>query len=87
LAQVRNAFGAGIDIAAEFPSTHGAGSVARVRSHCRFIKIGAEYVSEYGLKWMSGSTKRQCDRALDQSTGPKLAGKRAKEAFGYLDDS
>jgi hypothetical protein len=36
----------------------------RVRSHCCFRKRGAECVSESGMEWMSGSTKRQCDRAL-----------------------
>jgi hypothetical protein len=36
----------------------------RVRSHCRFRNRGTEYVSESGKKWMQGSTKRQCDRAL-----------------------
>jgi hypothetical protein len=35
---------------------------ARVRSHCRFRNTGAEYVSESGVKWTSGSTKRQCDQ-------------------------
>jgi hypothetical protein len=35
----------------------------RVRSHCRFRNRSTEYVSEYGMKWMGGSTKRQCDRA------------------------
>jgi hypothetical protein len=35
-----------------------------VRSHCRFRNRGTEYVSEYGIKWISGGAKRQCDRAL-----------------------
>ena len=26
---------------------------------------GTEYISEYGIKPMNGSTKRQCDRALN----------------------
>ena len=43
---------------------HLFGAVCRVRSHCRFRKRGAEHVSEYGMKWMSGSAERQCDRAL-----------------------
>jgi hypothetical protein len=34
------------------------------RSHCRFRNRGTEYVSTSGMKWMSGGTKRQCDRAL-----------------------
>jgi hypothetical protein len=29
-----------------------------------FRKRGSKFVSEYSIKWMSGSTKRQCDRAL-----------------------
>ena len=36
----------------------------RVRSHCRFRKRSTEYISGSGMKRMSGSTKRQCDRAL-----------------------
>jgi hypothetical protein len=24
---------------------------------------GVDYISEHGINWMSGSTKRQCDRA------------------------
>ena len=36
----------------------------RVRSHCRFRKRCTEYISESGIKWMSGCTKRQCDRTL-----------------------
>jgi hypothetical protein len=40
------------------------GLVPRVRSHCRFRSRGTEYVSESGMKWISGGTKRQCDRAL-----------------------
>jgi hypothetical protein len=40
---------------------HGA---TRVRSHCRFRNRGTDYLSESGIEWMSGSTKRQCDRAL-----------------------
>jgi hypothetical protein len=27
----------------------------------RFIKRGADYTSKPGIKWMSSSTKRQCD--------------------------
>ena len=36
----------------------------RARLHCCFRKRGAEHVSEYGMKWMSGGAERQCDRAL-----------------------
>jgi hypothetical protein len=40
------------------------GEVTRVRSHCHFRNRGADSLSESGIKWMSGGTKRQCDRAL-----------------------
>jgi hypothetical protein len=33
---------------------------------CRFRNRGTEYVSGSGVEWISGSTKRQCDRALDR---------------------
>ena len=33
----------------------------RAHSHCRFRKRGTDYVRENGIKWMSGSTKRQCE--------------------------
>jgi hypothetical protein len=46
----------------------------RVRSHCRFTNRGTEYVSYSGMKWMSGGTKQQCDRALL----PGLPGGRAR---------
>jgi hypothetical protein len=36
----------------------------RARSHCRFRDRGTEYVSEHGMEWMRGSTKRRRDRAL-----------------------
>jgi hypothetical protein len=36
----------------------------RVPSHCHFRNRGTEYDRDSGKKWMSGSTKRQCDRAL-----------------------
>ena len=36
----------------------------RARSHCRFKTRGAEYVRESGMKRMSSSTERQCDRTL-----------------------
>ena len=42
----------------------GRGTGARVRSHCRFRHRGTKYVSDSGMKWMIGSTKRQSDRAL-----------------------
>jgi hypothetical protein len=36
----------------------------RVWSHCRFRNSEADSVRESSMKWMSVSTKRQCDRAL-----------------------
>jgi hypothetical protein len=36
----------------------------RVQSHRRFRNRRTEYISESGVKWMSRSAKRQCDRAL-----------------------
>jgi hypothetical protein len=36
----------------------------RVRSHCRFRNRDTNYFSESVIKRVSGSTKRQCDRAL-----------------------
>jgi hypothetical protein len=41
----------------------------RVRSHCRFSNRGTEYVSESGMKWVSGSAKQECDRALSRPRG------------------
>ena len=40
----------------------------RVRSHYRFRNRSTEYSSVSGIKWMSGSTKRHCDRALSTRT-------------------
>jgi hypothetical protein len=52
-------------------TTAGAAPPApRVRSHCRFRNRGTDYVREYGMKWMSFSTKRQCDRALPAPPPP-----------------
>jgi hypothetical protein len=45
------------------------GATPRVRSHCRFRSRGTEYVGEYGIKWMRGSTKRQFGRALATPDG------------------
>ena len=36
----------------------------RVSSHCRFINRAIDYLSESGMKWMSGGAKRQCGRTL-----------------------
>ena len=38
--------------------------VDRVRSHGRFRKRDTESLSKPGIKWMSGSAKRQCGRTL-----------------------
>jgi hypothetical protein len=53
-------------------AAHGSGAEPRVRSHCRFRKRCTEYVSDSGIKWVNGSTERQCDRALaEPSRGPE----------------
>jgi hypothetical protein len=44
----------------------------RVRSHCRFRNRGTEYVRDFGIKWMSSSTKRRCDRALARTPGSEV---------------
>jgi hypothetical protein len=44
----------------------------RVRSHRRFRNRGTEYVSESGMKWMSGRTKRHCGRALHTAAATGL---------------
>jgi hypothetical protein len=54
------------------PSRSGEGR-RRVRSHCRCRNRGTEYVSESGVKWFSGSTERQCDRALGRRCRPNRA--------------
>jgi hypothetical protein len=41
----------------------------RVRSHCRFRNRAADYLSEYGMKCLSGGTKRQCNRTLCRPPG------------------
>ena len=41
----------------------------RVRSHCRCRNRGTESLSDFGVKWMSGCTKRQCDRTLGRPRG------------------
>jgi hypothetical protein len=46
------------------PSATRKGAPPGIRSHCRFRNRSTEYVSESGMKWMSGGTKRQCGRAL-----------------------
>jgi hypothetical protein len=49
----------------------------RVRSRCRCRNSGTEYVREYGMKWMSGSTKQQCDRSLASPGEEQGAGQKA----------
>ena len=44
-----------------------AADLGRVRSHYRFRNRGTKRISESGMKWMSGSTKRECDRALPRT--------------------
>ena len=59
---------------------------ARVRSHCRFRYRGTEYVSESGIKWMSGRTKPECGRALwpprAAPLSPPTAGQRRPSQAG-----
>jgi hypothetical protein len=42
----------------------GRGGGGRAQSHRRFRNTDAESVSDFGIKWMSGGTKWQCDRTL-----------------------
>jgi hypothetical protein len=41
-----------------------AGALSRGRWHCRFRYSDTSSVSKSGIIWMSGSPKRQCNRAL-----------------------
>jgi hypothetical protein len=52
----------------------------RVRSHCRFRNRGTEYVTESGMKWMSGGAKRQCGRVLRWTMSGSLAPSAAASA-------
>ena len=55
---------------AGWPLDHGA---PRVRSHhCRFRNRGTDSLSEFGIKWMGGSTKRQCGRTLGALYGQRV---------------
>ena len=54
----------------------------RVRSHCRFRDRGTEYGNKSGIKWMSGGTKRQCDRALRSATTAPLQQHSSATQFG-----
>ena len=38
--------------------SHGNGGGIRARSHCHYRNRGTEYVSESGMKWVSGGTTR-----------------------------
>ena len=55
-----------------------------VRSQCRFSKSGTDSRRASGMKWMSGSTQRQCDRAQAQTSAPKCAGIRSTWPDGSL---
>jgi hypothetical protein len=44
-----------------------------MQSHYRFRHRGTEYVSRYGMRWMSGGAKRERDGALPPAAGPRLA--------------
>jgi hypothetical protein len=50
--------------------------VPRVRSHCRVINKGTELVCGCCIKWMCGSTERQCDRAqaVPRGVAPPVGG-------------
>ena len=52
------------------PPQWARGPRSRVRPHCHFRNRRTEYISESGMKWISGGTKRQCDRALPWSRRP-----------------
>jgi hypothetical protein len=54
---------------------------ARVRPHCRLRNRDIAYLSETGIKWMDGCTKRQCDRAI-LALWRLPAGRAAKFPFG-----
>jgi hypothetical protein len=56
----------------------------RVRSHCRFRNRGAEYVRESGIKWMRGSTRRQCDRALVRPPRRRPQPRRPRRGQGLI---
>ena len=51
-----------------------------VRSRCRFRNRGTDSLSEYGMKWMSGGTRRQCDRTLSAGPAAELAAAAQLEA-------
>jgi hypothetical protein len=59
-------------------------------THLEFGRIvvsenrGTKHVSKSGLKWMSGSTKRQCDRAL---RAPPTRARRARRSMSRLAES
>jgi hypothetical protein len=52
----------------------------RVRSRRRFRNRGTDSLRESSVKWMSGSTKRQCDRASPSPGAPPRARRRRPPA-------
>ena len=48
------------------------------------INTGTEYISESGMKWVSGGTKRQCEQTLagPRPPRPPPAGSRPHSAAG-----
>ena len=56
----------------------------RVRSHSRFRYKAIDYLSESGMRWMSGSAKRQCDRTLRRPTSRRSGGGRPSAATARL---
>jgi hypothetical protein len=65
-----------VDLARVDLSAAPLGGPGRARSHCRFRNRGTEYVSESSMKWMSGGTKRQCDRTLPRARGTASSASR-----------
>jgi hypothetical protein len=49
-------------VAGQAPRAHSNLARRRARSNCR--NRGTDYISESGMKWISGGARRQCDRAL-----------------------
>jgi hypothetical protein len=46
----------------------------KVRSHRRFRNRGTDYLTGFGVKWLSGSKKRQCGRALQRPSVARVLG-------------
>jgi hypothetical protein len=51
-------------VTGQAPRAHSNRARRRARSNCQFRNRGTDYISESGMKWMSGGARRQCDRAL-----------------------